>query len=41
MEVVAGVVMQVVLKFGDHRRWSESEARGGASGLLWPGSLFC
>ena len=52
MKVVAGVVMNIVVKFGDHRRWSESEARvahaqplwaarGGASGLLWPDSLFC
>ena len=50
MKNVAGVLMQVVVKFGDHRRWSELAARGvhaqplwaargGASGLLWPGSF--
>ena len=52
MKNVAGVLMQVVVKFGDHRRWSEMvareahapplwAARGGASGHLWPGSLIC
>ena len=25
---VAGILMQVVVKFGDHRRWSELAARG-------------
>ena len=50
-KVVAGSAVQVVVKFGDHRRWSEVAARGahaqplwaargGASGLLWSGSLF-
>ena len=50
MKCVAGLMMQIVVKFGDHRRWSELAARGvhaqplwvargGASGLLWPGSL--
>jgi hypothetical protein len=50
MEVVAGVVVHLVVKFGDHRRWSEPAARGahsqplwvargGASGFLWPGDL--
>ena len=33
MEVVAGVVVSMVVKFGDHRRWSEPAARGGATGL--------
>ena len=50
VKVVAGVEVNIVVKFGDHRRWSELAARGvhaqplwaargGASGLLWPGSL--
>jgi hypothetical protein len=46
------IVMVLSIKFGDHRRWSESEvramhtlplraARDGASGLLWRCSLAC
>ena len=52
MKMVAGIVIYFGVKFGDHRRWSESAARGvhaqplwaargGASGPLWPGSLIC
>ena len=52
MEIVAGVVIYIGVKFGDYRRWSETAprgvhaqpfwaARGGASDLLWPSSLAC
>ena len=52
MKNVAEIVVHLALKFGYHRRWSEPEvravhapplraARGGASGLLWRGSLTC
>jgi hypothetical protein len=46
MKNVSGIVIVLPVKFGDHRRWSESEvravhvpplraARGGASGVSW------
>jgi hypothetical protein len=35
MKNVGLVVFMLVLKFGDHRRWSELAARGGASGVSW------
>ena len=52
MKIVAGIVIYVVVKFGDHRRWSEPAARGahaqplwaargGASGVLGRCSLTC
>ena len=28
MEIVAGIVIYIGVKFGDHRRWSETAARG-------------
>ena len=47
LKIVDGVVIYIVVKFGDHRRGSETvargahapplwAARGGASGHLWP-----
>ena len=35
MEIVAGVVIYIGVKFGDHQRWSETAARGVHAQLLW------
>ena len=35
MKIVAGSVKIIVVKFGDHQRWSEPAARGTHSQPLW------
>ena len=42
IKIVAGIVIYVLVKFGDHRRWSEPAARGAHAQPLWaarPASL--